>query len=502
MTNDMKQCPKCQTKNPIEANFCRHCRHQFSDVSKNGLSVAPIIHDIHVRETEYCEGSKIHIEWNVENTTSVNLSGRDVTNMSFCEYKVNRIRNLKLTAENEYTITVKELHLNPKESVRIRSFKSDKAVFDVGETIVLSWEVYNAKRIVILYESEEYDVTGKTSLSFSPTNSTEFRLVAYSVDEDIFAEETIMVSLNPKITNLKIVDSVYCEGSIVNIQWETDNVETLLLNGSDVTGRTSFNYEIRNNNHIIKLVAKSGSLSVSKEIHLKPAPAAQILNFRSSNDTITSGQVIKIKWSVKNAQRILIKGAGIDLNVTSQEDIALAPTQTTEYTLIAYSADENVYDEKTIKVTVLNEVEINSFTVDKNSIAETMPVVLTWNVRNADRVELLPLYQDVTGRNSITLYPKTNTEYRLKASNRISQKEAYLSVGVHTLPKIDVKIADSLSAINLPDLAIDLTSSLGSMKETSIDRWMATHETSDVSKSIWDNRAFKKLKDLFSIRLG
>lgn len=501
MINNTKLCPKCHTENPIEANFCRHCRHQFSDASKKGLSVAPIIKDIHVRETEYCEGSKIHIEWDVENATSLNLCGKDVTNTSLCEYKVSRVRNIKLTAENEYTITEKELHLNPKEPVRIHYFKSDKATFDVGDAVVLSWEAYNAKRVVIFLENAEYDVTGKTSLSFNLTQSTKFRLVAYSVDEDIFAEETILVSLIPQIKNLRVVDSIYCEGSIVNIEWETDNVESLSLNGSDISGRSSYNYEIRNNNHTIKLVAKNGNLSVYKEIHLRPVPAAQILNYRSSNDTITSGQQVKITWFTKNARRILIKGAGVDMNVTNQVDIMLTPNQTTEYTLIAYSVDENVYDEKKIKVTVVSEVEIESFTVDKNSIAETMPVVLTWNVRNADRIELLPLYQDVTERNSITLYPKSNTEYQLIASNRISQKEAYLSVGVYTLPKIDVKIADCLSAINLPDLAIDLTSSLGSMKETGIDRWMTSHETNDVSKSIWDKRAFKKLKKLLSIRL-
>ena len=125
-----------------------------------------------------------------------------------------------------------------------------------------------------------------------------------------------MVTLKPQITNLKIVDSVYCEGSIVHIEWQTDNAERMLLNGFDVSGRSSFNYEIRNSNHTIKLVAKSGSLSVAKEIHLNPAPAAQILNFRSSNDTITSGQHVKLKWSVKDAHHVLLKSGGVDLNVT------------------------------------------------------------------------------------------------------------------------------------------------------------------------------------------
>ena len=502
MTDNTKQCPKCHTENPIEASFCRHCRHQFSDASKKGLSVAPIIKNIYVRESDYCEGSKVHLQWEVVSATTLSLSGSDVSNSNGCEYQINNVRNLKLIAENEYSISSKELHLYPKEIASIRSFRSNYPEINFGQHANLTWEVCNAKRVVIRYDNQEIDVTGLKILRVSPTKATEYKLVAYSVDEEIKTERNITICIKPEISDLQIASNNYCEGSNVRIEWNVKNAETLSLNGVDVTGRSTYNYEIRNNNHTIKLVAKNGSLSVSKEIQLKPIPAARILNFRSSNDTITSGQVIKIKWSVKDAQRILIKGAGVDLNVTNQENIVLTPTQTTEYTLIAYSVDENVYDEKTIKVSVVSEVEIDSFTVDKNSIAETMPVVLTWNVRNADRVELLPLYQDVTGRNSITLYPKTNTEYRLIASNRISQKEAFVSVGVHTLPKIDVKIADSLSAINLPDLAIDLTPSLGSMKETGIDRWMASHETHDISKSIWDNRAFKKLKKILSIRLG
>lgn len=27
---EIKQCPICKTTNPIEANFCRHCRYEFA----------------------------------------------------------------------------------------------------------------------------------------------------------------------------------------------------------------------------------------------------------------------------------------------------------------------------------------------------------------------------------------------------------------------------------------------------------------------------------------
>lgn len=75
---------------------------------------------------------------------------------------------------------------------------------------------------------------------------------------------------------------------------------------------------------------------------------------------------------------------------------------------------------------------------------ESQPVELRWNVANADNIMLYPNDIDVTQQTSIKVFPNRAITYRLVASNAISIKEQMLSVGVRSLPKLDVKVSDSL----------------------------------------------------------
>lgn len=341
MSQSTKQCPKCHTENPVEANFCRHCRHEFSEASKNGKSVAPVISLCQIREKNYCRGSMIHIDWVVENVTKLTLEDQDVTGASSFEIEVGKQNYLKLVAENDYTITTKEFHLNP-------------------------------------------------------------------------------------------------------------------------------------------------------------APLAQILFFRSNKETLQEGQSVKLTWNVRNAKQVLLKGEGVDLDVTDKSELEFTPAKSSEYTLIAISVDDSIKEERVITIAIVKEVKIISFEADKTRIAETMPVTLSWKVENADKLELLPHYQDVTGRDSITLYPKSNIEYKLVASNSISTKEAYVSVGVQSLPKIDMKSFDGLCSVKLPNISIDMSQVTRPIDEVAIENWVETPDVDSLKLKIGEVNIFSKLKKLLS----
>ena len=64
--SEMKKCPECNAENPIAANFCRKCRYEFSEATKNGLSLKPEIKYFRIKELQYVIGSKIYIEWDAE----------------------------------------------------------------------------------------------------------------------------------------------------------------------------------------------------------------------------------------------------------------------------------------------------------------------------------------------------------------------------------------------------------------------------------------------------
>lgn len=341
MNTTTKQCPQCHTENPIEANFCRHCRHEFSESSKSGKSIKPIISSLSIQESNYCEGSLIHVIWSVDNITNLSLNGQDVTGLNGVELIVDKNRVIKLVAENDYSVA-------------------------------------------------------------------------------------------------------------------------------------------------------------SKEILLEPKPLAKILYLRCDKDSLLEGQKVKLMWSVRDAQRVILRDEEGDIDVTNKTDYIISPSKTSQYTLMAISSDECFSDEESVTVTIVKEINILSFDADKTRIAETMPVTLSWKVENADKLELLPHYQDVTGRDGITLYPKSNIEYKLVASNSISTKEAYVSVGVQSLPKIDMKSFDGLCSVKIPNISIDMSQVTRPIDEVAIENWMETPDVDSLKLKIGEVNIFSKLKKLLS----
>jgi hypothetical protein len=128
-------------------------------------------------------------------------------------------------------------------------------------------------------------------------------------------------------------------------------------------------------------------------------------------------------------------------------------------------------------------------------------VELKWNIENADKIMLYPNDLDVTQQNSIKVFPNRAVTYRIVASNAISIKEQMISVGVRPLPRLDVKVSDSLLRLQIPNFEIDLAPLTTSIKETDLDRWMLSPMGQGVTKTIWEKGLFKRLKKILPKRI-
>lgn len=340
----MKKCPECNAENPKAANFCRKCRYEFPEATKEGLSLKPEIKFLRIREELYVVGSTIHIEWEVDNCGKVELAGEDVTLHKDAELIVEKAIELQLVASNDYDQTKQSIRIVPSSSPIIRRFSSSLSNIKVGKTTKLSWNVDYAKKIVLKSSTEEVDVTVMSELE-------------------------------------------------------------------------------------------------------------------------------------------------------------VIPTEDTTYTLIAYAMDESVYVLKEISIRVLQNVIINDFSSDIPQTLESQPVELSWDVENADKIMLYPNDIDITHQNSLKVFPNRAMTYRIVASNAISIKEALLSIGVRPLPKLDVKVSDSLSRLEIPNCEIDLTPLTTSIKETDLDRWMLSPMEQSVTTTIWGKGLFKRLKKILPKRI-
>ena len=342
--SEMKKCPECNAENPKAANFCRKCRYEFPEATKGGLSLKPEIKFFHIKEQQYVIGSKIHIEWDVDNCTKVELAGEDVTLYKDVELVVEKAVELELVASNDYDQAKQSVRVVPYSSPIIRRFSSSHSNIKAGKTTKLSWSVDYAKKVLLRFPSEEIDVTIMSELEISPANDTTYTLVAYAVDE---------------------------------------------------------------------------SISVSKDITVR----------------------------------------------------------------------------------VLHDVAINDFSSDIPQTLESQPVELRWDIENADKIMLFPNDIDVTHQNSLKVFPNRAMTYRIVASNAISIKEALVSIGVRPLPRLDVKVSDSLSRLEIPNCEIDLTPLTTSIKETDLDRWMLSPAEQNISKRVWGQSLWKKLKKILSKRV-
>lgn len=342
--SEMKKCPECNAENPIAANFCRKCRYEFPEATKGGLSLKPEIRFFRIREQQYVVGSKIHIEWDVNNYTKVELADEEVTLYKDFELVVERAVELQLVASNDYDQTKQSIRIVPYSSPVIRCFSSSHSNIKVGKTTKLSWNVDYAKTIILKSPTEETDVTVMSELEVAPTEDATYTLIAFAVDNKI---------------------------------------------------------------------------SISKEITIR----------------------------------------------------------------------------------VLRDVTINDFSSDLPQTLESQPVELRWDVANADKIMLYPNDIEVTQQTSIKVFPNRTMTYRLVASNAISIKEQMVSIGVRLLPKLDVRVSDSLSRLQIPNCEIDLTSITTSIKETDLDRWMLSPIEQEITKKMWRKGLWNKLKNILSPKI-
>ena len=340
--NNTKICPKCKTENPVVASFCRHCRYEFPEATKNGTPVSPQILSFKVKESDYTIGSIIHFDWTVENATIIKLNEYDVTSNGTAEMTVEKAESIILSAENDY----------------------------------------------------------------------------------------------------------------------------------DKTTRT---------------------------IRLSPRPLPSIRLFSASSLSIRSGQEVKLKWEFRNTVKaVLISSAG-EIDVTNKTFIKVAPNNTKTYQLICYSCDERIFAEQSLQISVVAPVVIRSFYADKDVIAESDKVYLTWDVDNATSIMLYPLMKDISKQRRYEVSPSRTTEYRIVAINNISQDEASVSVGVRQLPKMDLKFADSFSKIEMPSCDVNMSFLSDSLKKAHIDEWMTTRPIEKIKWSVRMNRIKAFLHKQFDI---
>lgn len=166
--------------------------------------------------------------------------------------------------------------------------------------------------------------------------------------------------------------------------------------------------------------------------------------FKQSTNRILRGNSVEISWEVrgKHLRIKLVVGEKVYVVKNPRYTKRIPIEESSHIILIAESKNSHIeVARKTLFVEVVDAVEIVDFTASRYVCIESMPVVLRWQIKNADKVVLLPNQIDITSENHFVVKPIKTTSFTIKATNGCSTQESSCTISVKPLPSIQqVKI--------------------------------------------------------------
>ena len=104
MLNIIKQCTKCKTENPSNANYCRHCGVKLED--------SPNIESFNYMSVPHV-GDSIELSWSIKNADSVILNGQTMPLNHRYEVVVDKEMTWELVATKSGKKQLKRIHIVP-----------------------------------------------------------------------------------------------------------------------------------------------------------------------------------------------------------------------------------------------------------------------------------------------------------------------------------------------------------------------------------------------------
>jgi len=200
------------------------------------------------------------------------------------------------------------------------------------------------------------------------------------------------------------------------------NIGTVAANGQrDVNPTQTTQYRLTARN-------ARGEVSAVAAVTVEQLPPAQFLTCTASPANILAGESATIAWATANADTVSISG-GIG-NVALSGSQPVTPTQTTSYTLTANNARGPVTCQVTVSVTQGQVPRVLGFTANPTTITAGQSSTLTWNVENADSVDISGI-GTVPSQGTRQVTPTATTTYVLTARNRFGEMSANAPITVN-----------------------------------------------------------------------
>ena len=163
------------------------------------------------------------------------------------------------------------------------------------------------------------------------------------------------------------------------------------------------------------------------------------ITFKSSaTKAIRKKQAIKVFWQVPFEADVTLEQKGIpNIEKGNQGSINVVLDKDADFELTIISKD-GIQIKKCIRINVFDECAID-FSSDKKYVFPSLPVVLRWNVANANKVWLNS--EEVVFSGSKIVEPTSDTVYTLQAEDEFGVKEGRITIHVMPIKQMRILLA-------------------------------------------------------------
>lgn len=172
----------------------------------------------------------------------------------------------------------------------------------------------------------------------------------------------------------------------------------------------------------------------------------------STTKAVRNTQSIELAWDVPfDAEILLRKGRDTDVQQCEKRGkVTTTLSECTTFELSIKTSDGQVI-KKEIAISVFDECEIE-FTADKYYVFPTIPVKLSWKVKNAKKVWLDD--EDVQPFGARIIEPKKETTCVLSAEDEFGKKEKRIEIGLLPIPLVKSLLVPTPDIVNNLKLTI------------------------------------------------
>ncbi|MFO0728341.1 MAG: DVUA0089 family protein [Myxococcota bacterium] len=444
-------------------------------------------------------GDKVTLSWTTENATSVKIVATPGGNLLDGSSMVNgSIDSAALTAATTFVLTATGeggdamssvmVTINSAGDVMVTTFTATPETIAPGSSSTLAWVTANATSVKVDEMNGGNIVPEGNMLSGSttvmPTTTKTYVITAKGSSGTATQMVTVTVEGTPVITTFSAAPQMIQLGQTSTLSWTvtnaahvtiTDDTATMVYDGTNLTGTVNVQ-PTQNRTYTLTARSTLNQTVMSNPVMVTVNRGAVINRFAANPTAIPFGGTAGLEWDVSRATSIdiLTGGNSIHTDTAATGSFMVSATQTTDYVLIAHSADGDSM--AMVTLTVSNDLPvISSFAFDHPTTRVGGQVVLSWSVVGAATIVVsdpsgTQLSSSGNATGSVQVTATSSGTYTLNATNPSGSTMGSATLNVLRDPVIDSLDVNPLTYTqSSTDVRLTWATSQASSTELTID---------------------------------